>query len=170
MPFSAFWVQVFNKNKYHSSSTQRKRKIWFHLYLKNENLHLNSSSFKKLIQKTKIFQVQNPQEWESFLIQLLESRSQKVHFCSAAFTNQCFWFPCVCLAVTAELFHVGVEAYCWSNSEKQAVHTVSGRMEEGSGSSLDTQLSQKTPLQFLHCFWREKNRIVNSLLPKMYLN
>lgn len=50
----------------------------------------------------------------------------------------------------------GAEAYCCSNREKQEVHTVSGWMEEGSGSSLDTQLSQNTPLQFLHCFCRER--------------
>ena len=56
----------------------------------------------------------------------------------------------------SQCVHVGVEAYCCSNREKQAAHTVSGRMEEGSGSSLDTQLSQKTPLQFLHCLCRKK--------------
>ncbi|TNN58171.1 hypothetical protein EYF80_031604 [Liparis tanakae] len=39
-----------------------------------------------------------------------------------------------------------------SSRAKQALHTVSGRMEDGSGSSLDTQRSQKTPPQFLHCF------------------
>lgn len=54
---------------------------------------------------------------------------------------------------------MGVEAYCCSSREKQEVHTVSGRMDEGSGSSLRTQLSQKSPLQFLHCFCGRKGRI-----------
>lgn len=70
-----------------------------------------------------------------------------------------FWPAAVWHVLGARCLHVGVEAYCCSSREKQEVHTVSGRMDDGSGSSLRTQLSQKSPLQFLHCFCGRKSRI-----------
>lgn len=55
-------------------------------------------------------------------------------------------------AVFYSRLHNGLNEYCWISCSWQGLQTRSGLMEDGSGSSLTEQASQKTPPQFLQRF------------------